>query len=157
MKRYLGLGLLAFGFALLALAVAAPDFSGTWVRDKAKSDPMMGRPGGGEPPDMEVTMNIKQDANSLEIETQRGERSSKVKYTLDGKENTNPMGRGEVVSKSKWNGDTLVLEGVRKFGDREMPFKESYTLSADGKVLTVTSTRPSPDGERTVKQVYNKK
>ncbi len=160
MKRRLCLGLLVFGIALLALAVAAPNFSGTWVRDKAKSDPMMGR-GGGQAPDIEITLTIKQDANNFEVTTQRGERTSEAKYTLDGKENKNTMGRGETISKSKWNGDTLMIEGVRKFsgpnGEMEMQFKEGYALSADGKVLTVTSTMTSPQGERTFKQVYNKK
>jgi hypothetical protein len=166
MKRNLCLGLLVFGIVLLALAMAAPNFSGTWVRDKAKSDPMgMGRPGGGgggQAPDVEVTLTIKQDANSFELATQRGERTSEAKYTLDGKENTNATGRGSTVSKSKWNGDVLMLEGVRKFsgpnGDMEMPFKDEYSLSADGKVLTVKSTSNNPQGEQqTRKQVYNKK
>jgi hypothetical protein len=167
MKRNLCLGLLVFGIVLLALAMAAPNFSGTWVRDKAKSDPMgMGRPGGGggggQAPDVEITLTIKQDANSFEVATQRGERTSEAKYTLDGKENTNATGRGSTVSKSKWNGDVLVLEGVRKFsgpnGDMEMPFKDEYSLSADGKVLTVKSTSNNPQGEQqTRKQVYNKK
>jgi hypothetical protein len=155
MKRHLCSALLVFGIALLALAVAAPDFSGTWVRDKQKSDPLMGR--GGQAPDMEITLTIKQTADSFDVATQRGERSSEAKYTLDGKENKNTMGRGETVSKSKWDGDTLVIEGVRKFGDMEMQFKEAYALSGDGKVLTVTSTMTSPQGERTSKQVYSKK
>lgn len=170
MKRNLYLGLLVFGIALLALAVAAPNFSGTWIRDKAKSDPMgMGRPGGGgggggQAPDVEVTLTIKQDANSFETATQRGDRPpTEAKYTLDGKESTNAMGRGgSTVSKAKLSGDTLVIEGVRKFsgpnGDTEMPFKEEYSLSADGKVLTVISTSSNPQGEQqTRKQVYNKK
>ncbi len=159
MKRHLVLGLLVFGIALLALAVAAPDLSGVWVRDKAKSDPMrMGGPGGGgQAPDFEVTLTIKQSGNNFEVATQRGERNFEAKYTLDGKENKNTMGRGETVSKSKWDGSTLVIEGVRQFGDREMQFKEAYALSDDGKVLTVTSTTNTPQGERTSKQVYNKK
>lgn len=168
MKRNLSLVLLVFGIGLLALAVAAPNFSGTWVRDKAKSDPPgMGRPGGGggggQAPDVEITLTIKQDANTFEVATQRGDRPPmEAKYTLDGKENSNTTGRGSTVSKSKWSGDKLTIEGVRKFsgpnGEMEMPFKEEYSLSADGKALTVTSTTTPPQGEpRTSKQVYNKK
>ena len=164
MKRHLSLGLWVFGIVLLALAIAAPNFSGVWVRDKAKSDPlMMGRPGGGgeAPPDIEVTLTIKQTDNNFEVTTQRGERSSEAKFTLDGKENKNTTGRGETISKSRWNADTLVIDGVRKFsgpnGDMEIQFKEVYAVSPDGKVLTVTSTMNSPRGERTSKEVYNKK
>ncbi len=153
---------MVFGIAFLALAVAAPNFSGVWIRDKTKSDPlMMGRRGGGEEADVEVTLTIQQADNNFEVARQMGERTATSKYTLDGKENTNTMGRGEAVSKSKWDGDKLAIEGTRKFsgpnGEMEMQFREVYALSPDGKVLTVTSTMTSPRGERTSKQVYNKK
>jgi hypothetical protein len=42
-------------------------------------------------------------------------------------------------------------------GDFEIPIKEEYTISADGKVLTIASTRSGRQGEQTTKQVYNKK
>ncbi len=162
MKRNLSAAFLIFGVILLALAVAAPNFSGTWVRDKAKSDPMgFGRRGGEAPPDIEVTMTIKQEGNAFDVSTQRGDRTMDSKYTLDGKETTNTTGRGSTVSKANWDGDNLVIDGTRKFsgpnGEMEMKFKEVYSLSADGKTLTVTSTNSTPNGERTSKQVYNKK
>ncbi|HYK88239.1 MAG TPA: hypothetical protein VE398_05690 [Acidobacteriota bacterium] len=162
MRRHLYTGLLVFVIALLALALAAPNFSGTWVRDKTQSDPMMGGRGGGQAMDMEVTLTIKQDGNNFEVATQRGERNSEAKYTLDGKENKNSTGRGETISKSRVEGDKLLIEGVRKMTRQsgetmEMKFSEEYSLSADGKVLTVKSTATTPQGERTSKQVYNKK
>ena len=70
------------------------------------------------------------------------------------------MGRGEMVSKSRWDGGTLVIEGTQKIssprGEMEIATKEAYSLSEDGKVLTITTTRTTPQGERTTKQVYNK-
>ncbi len=151
----------AVTIGLLALAVAATDFSGTYVRDNSKSDPMMGggrRGEGGPPPVVEVTLTIKQAANTFDVTTKRGDRTTEAKYTLDGKENKNTMGRGELVTKSSWDGDKLVVQGSQKFttpnGEMEMQLKEVYSL--EGNVLTVTSTRNTPQGERTSKQVYNK-
>jgi hypothetical protein len=146
-------------------ALAAPDFSGTWVLDASKSDQMsMGRQGGGSPPN--ITLTLKQSGNELAItrtmEMGGNQRTSEQKFTLDGKENTNSgmMGRGEMVSKSRWDGDTLVIEGTQKMsssrGEMEIATKEAFSLSEDGKVLTITTTRTTPQGERTTKQVYNK-
>jgi hypothetical protein len=168
---------LVLALCLLAVAATAPNFSGTWIRDKAKSDPMgMGGPGGrggpggpggpppgGAPPaDIEVTVKVNQQGNVFQVTTMRGDRSTEMNYTLDGKENTNPSQRGNFVSKSKWNASTLVIEGVRKFsgqnGEMQINSKEEWSLSADGKVLTVmTTTTGSPMGDRKQKQVYNKK
>ena len=166
MKKSKIVGTVCVISALLAVwALAAPDFSGTWVLDASKSDQMgMGRRGGGIPPN--ITLTIKQSGNELsitrEIEMGGNQRSSEAKFTLDGKENTNSgmMGRGEMVSKSRWEGDNLVIEGTQKIssqrGEMEIATKEIYSLSADGKVLTITTTRTTPQGERTTKQVYNK-
>lgn len=169
MKRASAVVLLVLGLSLLSLAAA--DFSGTWVFDKAKSDPIrMGRGGdaGGPPPDIEVTLTIRQAGNELQISrnTTMGSnppRTTEQKFTLDGTENKNPapMGRGEMVSKSKWNNDVLVIEGSRKVstpnGDFDIKSKDEYALSDGGKVLTITSTMSSQQGERTSKQVFNKK
>lgn len=163
-------------FCLLTMA-ATPNFTGTWVRDKAKSDPMgMGGPGGrggpggpGGPPqggapaaDMETIMKVNQQGNTLAVTTVRGDRTSEMKYTLDGKENSNASQRGVFVSKTRWNSNKLVIEGTRKFsganGEMQINSREEWSLSADGKALTVVATTTgSPMGDRTQKQVYNKK
>jgi hypothetical protein len=144
---------------LFALAMAAADFSGTWVFDRTKSDPMMGGPGGQAPPgDMSITLVITQTASELQLTRKMSmggeERSSEQKFTLDGKESTTTamMGRGELVAKASWNGDVLIIEGTQKTQRGEMPVKYEYALSDGGKTLTVTSTMR----ERTMKQVYNK-
>ncbi len=38
----------------------------------------------------------------------------------------------------------------------EMKTREERSLSADGKVLTIVTTRSNPQGDRTSKQVFNK-
>ena len=168
---------------LCAIALAATDFSGTWVLDRSRSDqPQMGRQGGGGGQnrgprgEMVVTLVIKQAGNDLSITRKTivgGEErpASEQKFTLDGKENKNTIqfgGRGggegrtsEMATKSKWSGATLVIEGSQKMstpnGDFDIGIKNEYALSEGGKTLTITSTRSQPDGDRTSKQVYTKK
>jgi hypothetical protein len=151
MKRTLILSSLVV-LALVAVAVAATDLSGTWVLDKAKSDVPMGRGGQpGQPQD--ITLVIKQAGNDLAITTKRGEQSMDAKYTLDGKESKNPAGRGgEAVSKATAAGDTIVIETTADMGRGPMTTKAVYALSEGGKVLTVTTTR----NDRDSKQVFAK-
>ncbi len=186
MKQRIGFAVLLI-LGLCLVAMAATDFSGTWVLDRARSDqPQMGgRPGGGgggggqgggQRGEMTVTLVIKQSANDLVITrkmSRAGQEMPSVdqKFTLDGKENKNTSqfgGRGggegrtsEMISKSKWNGATLLIEGNQKMstpnGDFDIGIKNEYALSEGGKTLTVTSTRSQPDGDRTTKQVYTKK
>ncbi len=175
-RRNLFMTVAAMAFSLAVMA-AGVNLSGTWVLDKDKSDTPRFGPGGGGPrggggqggpPD--ITLVIQQTDNDLQITRKfsRGgqERSLEQKFTLDGQENTNPagMGRGgsgELKSKSKWNKDSLVIEGTQKVsslrGDFEVQVKEEFSLSADGKTLTVHTTRNTPMGENTMKQVFNKK
>ena len=72
--------LLAFCFS--AVAFAKPDFSGSWVMDRARS---FGLPG-----NMEQTMNVKQSGDQMEVETKltqpNNERTQKDTYILDDKE-----------------------------------------------------------------------
>ena len=170
-------------FLAATVLAAGVNFSGTWLRDKDKSDPpMMGgrgpgggggggqRPGGGggggrAMADAQMTLVLKQTPNELSLTRKivaGGEErpATEQKFTLDGKENTNTSQRGELKSKSKWNKDTLVVQGTQKVttpnGEFEIEIKDEYSLSADGKVLTVSTTRTTPGGEQTSKQVYNK-
>jgi hypothetical protein len=135
----------------VAVAVAAPDFSGTWVLDRAKSDVSQG---GGKPSQVQdVTMIIKQSGNGLVITTKLQEGLWDAEYSLDGKETKNRSARGrESVSKANLQGNNLVIETTMDIDSGPATTKAVYSLSDGGKVLTVTSTR----GENTSKQVFNK-
>jgi hypothetical protein len=152
MKRLvLFVAVMALAVAGVAFAQAKPDFSGTWTLDAAKSDQMggggMGRGPGGP-------MTITQTANELVIERTMGDQAVKQTYKLDGSESVNagPMG-GESKSKAAFDGNKLVIKTVRDTPNGTMETTATYSLSADGKEMTVLNV--SSRGER--KAVYTKK
>ena len=166
-------GHIAF-FAFLATIPAAagaqdkPDFSGTWTLNAEKSDPapqmgQTGRPRGmggggfGRP----TSLFINQLGSTISIELKTADQSRTVSYYLDGRESHNSGMRGQdFVTKSRWEGSSLVTEGENtmpsQMGDVKIKTKEIRTLSDDRKTLTVISTFASPRGEVTRKLVYDK-
>ena len=84
------------------------------------------------------------------------------KFDLDGSQNTNPSsnGRGEFLSTSTWKNDKLTNLGTQTVTSQERSYdttvKEEYSLSKDGKVLTIKTTRTTQRGSTSSKQVFNR-
>jgi hypothetical protein len=153
MKRLLLMVIvMALAVAGMAYAQAKPDFSGTWVLDTAKSDQMGGPGGGGGRGGPAGPMTIKQTATELTVETKRGENTMTQTFKLDGSESVNTMGQGQSKSKATWEGDKLVVKTARETPNGTMESTNTYSLSADGKELTMVSQ--TQRGER--KMVYTK-
>jgi len=144
---------------------AQTNFSGTWKFNESKSK--LGDEGG---PRMAATsLVVIHDGNSFSVERTQptpdgSEMKSSEKYTLDGKENINPgMMDSKVKSLVTWAKDRKGLNfdktiSMERDGDK-MEFKstESWTLSSDGKTLSIDSTFSSPMGEMKTTLVYDKK
>ena len=169
------LGMALFGWPLVALAAA--NFSGSWVQDNAKSDrvpepvwltraPAGGRGGGGRGGgpggrgNAEVVVSVQQDANSVQV---TGPQGATRKYTLDGKSYTSATETGvekESVT-ANLQGDSLVIWTTRPYGGMPgnvtLQVKEVWSLSPDGKILTIAITHTSPAAEKTFRQVFNRK
>jgi hypothetical protein len=153
---------------LPALAMAAPDFSGSWVRNSAGSDPVPNQMywmtrgantmGGGQRAP-EVVLNIHQDGKSMNVAE-----SSQIlrKYTLDGAPHTRPTDTGiqQAVDTATLQGDNLVIETSEPYGgmpgNATLKVKEVWSLSPDGKTLSVTTTRDVPARQQTYKEIYNR-
>jgi hypothetical protein len=162
MKRVLALcAIVALVLAIptIAKAQAKPDFSGKWVQDMEKSDPMGGPGGGGRGPAGPQRLTITQTATELIIARETPMGSMKTVYKLDGTENVNEMGRGSSKTKCHWEGNTLVTEGTQTMttpnGEMTMQIKEVRSLDADGSMVVATTTK-SERGERTRKLVFKK-
>jgi len=162
---------------LPALALAAQNFSGSWVRDDAKSDqvpnPMYwltrepnsggaggGGRGGGRGAPAQVVITVQQDANSLTVTNPQG---AAQKYMLDGKPFSKPTdtGMAKAVITASSQGDTVVISTTQPWGgmpgNAPLEIKEVWSLSPDGKVLTVTTHRNTPAAQNSYKTIYNKK
>ncbi|HEY2943780.1 MAG TPA: hypothetical protein VGN09_15210 [Vicinamibacteria bacterium] len=152
--------------AAFSYAQSKPDFSGTWVLDREKSDPPGMGPGGGQGPGAsptgDVTITITQTGTELKLERETPAGKMTTAYALDGTEskNTGPRG-GETRSKSHWDGEKLLTEGQQTMNGPDGPmtvdFKEVRRLDDDGKTMVVETTRTSARGTQTRKTVFTKK
>ncbi len=86
-------------------------------------------------------------------------------YSLDGKETTTEaegrMGKTLVKSKGEFDGGKLKLSSTRvmntQMGEVSITTRETWTLSGDGKTLTVKRETESPRGTNSSEMVFTKK
>ncbi|MGD0365158.1 MAG: hypothetical protein ABSC93_30110 [Bryobacteraceae bacterium] len=150
-----------FSLALLTLAVgliqaqAKTDFSGTWKLNTSKSD------FGPMPPPDSLSEKITHQDPSLKATVSstggmQGDMTYDVSYTTDGKECVNHLGENEFKSTVNWEGDELVVNTKGSFGGNDFTSKDRWTLSSDGKTLTVARHLSSAMGEADIKTVFDK-
>ena len=149
--------LILFGAILFPLAdsaTAAPNLAGEWKLNVAKSAY------GKFPAPQSMVRKISVDGVKLTISTAQkgvqGEVTSEYHYTTDGKPATNKVTGGESKGSAQWIGDKLMVESSRDVQGVTLSQKEIWTLSADGKTLTVDAHVSLPNGEFDVKQVFER-
>jgi hypothetical protein len=170
----------SLGVLLLALIVtsaqAQPQFTGTWVLDPAQSQlPNRGAHGKGgkgaadpQAPPPQVKLIVEQQGNTLKATRSiaRGsqERAMTETFVADGSERTEQTPRGgSAVTKATLGGDRLVVNKThtrpaKEQGQPAQTFsRESvWTLSKDGRTLTIDTTMHTLRGDRAMKTVYTK-
>jgi hypothetical protein len=156
MKK-VGVYLIAFGAAFFAMggtAAAAPNLAGEWKLNITKSNY------GKFPAPQSMVRKIIVDGIKLTINTAQkgaqGEVTSEYHYTTDGKPATNKVTGGDSKGSAQWIGDKLMVESSREIQGTTLSQKEIWTLSADGKTLTVDAHVSLPNGEFDVKQVFER-
>lgn len=135
-------------------AQAKPNFSGNWKLNAGKSDF-----GAMPAPDSRTDKIVHEDpalTDSFTQNGQMGEVTAEFKYSTDGKETTNHIRGNEVKSTAKWEGDDLVIAGKTQFNGAEVALSDRWSLSADGKTLTIQRHVNSPMGETDQKIVLEK-
>ncbi len=120
----------------------APDLSGTWQLDEAKSK-VVATAGivGLIPAGAPKMVHITQPANgTVVIESQVNE--AHVRIYKPGRETSTPAGQGGAVTvASKWDGRALVSEGAMKAPNGDTTtVREVVSLGADGKTLLMEVT-----------------
>ncbi len=138
-----------------ASALGTPDFSGTWVLDSVSD--MGAGSGAGNFAKGKVSIVIRQTKTTFSVDRKAGDRIETAVHKLDGSESVNKLPSGkEKKSTSAWVGATLVIKSMTDMGEMKVPSTELFSLSPDGKVMTVESTIQTPRGETKRKLTYNK-
>jgi len=143
MKTKIGVLLICFA-SLTAFAANLPDFSGRWSFNPEKSKNI------GMMSEMKMTQTIKQSSASVDVTTeatfQGNNQQTKMHYDLSGKSaaNDSPMA-GPSETLSRWEGDKLVTTwtSVGAVAGTKTVRTETWSLSPDGKTMTVESVRGS--------------
>ncbi len=155
----------AAGLPALAMPQKAPiNFSGQWIFNEEKSE--LRNSGTGNLP---VTLEVVQTENELNIKrTMVSEFSDNTvtdqQLTLDGKEKEYkaPFGNAPLMMKAQrsQNGDTLLVDSKMSFTNggqtREFVTNEAWSLSADGRVLSIIQSSVGFWGKRFITMVFEK-
>jgi hypothetical protein len=149
------LTLLVFAAFLAALAQSGrPNFSGTWELALAKSD--FGRYRAPK----KVTLTIKHQepkiGMSIAMEVPRGRFQTEATYTTDGTLNTNRDRNMAIRTRSHWEKQQLVLEGLVEGGKSPVKVVERWSLADQGKTFINERVLSLPKGDMKQKLVYTK-
>lgn len=147
MNRGLLVLLLVIGASVGISAGQKPDFSGVWMPEAVKADAPSSTGGVGALPPSDLT--IRHSATELSISRTVFDTVSTQTYKLDGSESTNRSGAVTKVTRSRWEGQRLVIEGkasqVTSAGYSAWTQKEVYFINARGR-LTIEREHVPSDG-----------
>ncbi len=178
MRKIFFLAAIVCATAVAGFSQAKPaDFSGTWELDLSKSK--ITAPSYVQA----MTLTVTQTQNELKVVTKmdrgpvpsgapstgrgmgRGSGDHTAPYPLDGKEATveidGPNGKMPVKYKGAISGGKASLMQSRTFngpmGEVSMTTKDTWSLSADGKTLTIERESTSPRGTNSSTMIFVKK
>ena len=148
---------------LAVLGLVKPNFTGTWVMDKSRSF--------NNPPGLEQTMIVKHEGDTISIDATlvmtQGERKITEAWKLNNvaEEFTPPaQPSGPANAKGKRTGywlagdrGAILDEAVAADGKTLSQTQRKWTLSPDGKTLTVDYFIDSARGSYEAKRVFQKK
>ncbi len=136
--------------ASITTAQTKPNFTGAWKINPAKS-----KFEGGGPSGIIAKIDQKDDSitEALNVSGDNGDQSVEGKYTADGKEIDVQLGPNTAKGSAKWEGDALVIE----WKNEGFVFRRKFTLSTDGKTLTMAVHRTSQNGEVDETVVFDKR
>lgn len=152
-KHFFVAAVAAVCLMLASPATAKQDFSGTWkiVLDKSDFGPM--------PAPEKVEQVVEQKENDLKVNwtsvSQQGEMKLELNYSTE-KETTNTFRNAPMKSTAKWEGETLVVVSKLEVQGNEIVIQDTWSLSDEGKTLTMDRKLNTPQGDIEMKQVFTK-
>ena len=137
-----------------AMAVAKPNFSGWWTLNVSRSE------FGTVPKPTSHVEQVTHNEPSLKVRTtqvgEMGEFTTDYSYTTDGTECLNKFRGIDRRSTARWDGDSLVIESRMDIEGNPLTVTERWTLSQDGKILSIHRHIKGPEGETDVKTILEK-
>jgi hypothetical protein len=112
---------------------AKPDFSGSWAISGPSENSQRG---GTDTPFMRVEHLEPQLKVTFSAAPKSGQQDV-WSLTTDGVESTNRIDGKETKSRTFWQGDSLVTEWVTEGNGKPVHHRQTWTLSKDGKRLTL--------------------
>jgi hypothetical protein len=147
--------LLAFTLAAMAAASVSaehPDLTGTWKLNVTKSD--FNRLSGLISKALKIEHSEPKLKVSSAVVDQLGEHGESYTFTIDGKTNTNTMNGFATETSSIWDGDEIIFDVNR---GPNWGYKERWSLSSDGKTLTIKRHTILTRGETNEAFVFDKR
>jgi len=141
-------------FAATLPAADKPNFSGTWKLNLSKSDFGM-----APAPDKMERIIVHTEPTIKSTVSQsgaQGEMTTEETLTTDGKDSVNKVRGVDMKSVANWDGSKLVVKSKREFNGMELSITQNWSLSADGKVLTMANNISTPQGDFEMKMVLEK-
>jgi hypothetical protein len=124
------------------------NFAGVWNADLSKSKFI-----GPSPKGMTVKISHVGPELTEEILVTRPDGSMETivfKCQTDGKLGTGQLNGNEVRGKARWQGDNLVIESWIQAGERSVHLCDYWSLSSDGKTLSMEHINDDLAGQLTV-------
>jgi hypothetical protein len=141
------------------LAQKHPDFSGVWVPQPLKTSAPANAGGSVGLPPSDIT--VRQTATELSISRTVFDIVNTQTYRLDGTESTNKSGAVTRITRSRWEGSRLIIEGkasqVTSAGYDAWTQKEIYSIDARGRLIIEREHVPSDGPPIKSTQEYTKR
>ncbi len=154
MIRQLRTGPILLALCALAAAAGKPDFSGHWKMNVERSE------FGPLPKPDKVIRKIEHREPKLRmVSTQsgsRGEVTGEYNFVIDGTEQVNKVGNVEFRIRPRWEGSVLYIETRRPVEGGELVLRDRWSLSTDGRTLTVRTNVSSPGGGVDMTALFDK-
>jgi hypothetical protein len=140
----------------VSYAQSPANFSGVWIQDTTKSDDFY--------KSFDVKYTITQTLQTFTVKQTFSDKTGNeivtrdYAFTLDGKVTNTVKEYGTEKNTAQWSADKKILttRSTVTYGKEDVGFTETFSLSANGLVLTVQKADIIP-GALSVKLVLNKK
>lgn len=131
-----------------------PNFSGEWKMNAGRSSfaPL--------PAPDAMVRKVSHEGSHLKIATtqsgQQQDITTELSYTTDGKVCENTIRGKTVTGTAKWDGSNLVIDSQREVQGMQIGQRETWTLSGDGRTLTIVNHVQTPQAGFDITIVFEK-